>query len=450
METHKCDPANPTCEDCCPNDCDVVTPDDGFDFSGRESCVCFFGDAEEASVTLTAQADCAFVSGDYATVDGGAGHDTIALFDGKYGRAYGGDGRDVITLRQSGKYMPAGDDLFSLADGGAGDDVIRVFADFARVRGGDGNDAIELRKAGGKVVSQGSQIWGGEGDDSVDAEDVKDTLVFGGGGADDLVVVDAYRVQVDGGDGGDDITLMTVSDSHVHAGAGNDAIYVLGDDNAIDGGPGDGDKLTYDGAGNVVDYVESVNEADPTAQPTPAPTVYEAPADDIDYYPGMSFLGYGAGHCFKATVGENLDKQDKPFDGAGGGGGGAYDGSGDFNAEEDGFCVTASGGDQNSGVEKLASGDHETEAQKRACMMLCAQTEGFTGCEVIWGQYNKGCYVHTQEVAKGNGVDKHKCWTKNACAGSASELVTELADVSDSSSTSAWQPWGCPLTKEKL
>ncbi|KAH8058508.1 hypothetical protein JL721_9533 [Aureococcus anophagefferens] len=372
METDKCDPANPTCEDCCPNDCDVVTPDDGFDFSGRESCVCFFGDAEEASVTLTAQADCAFVSGDYATVDGGAGHDTIALFDGRYGRAYGGDGRDVITLRQSGKYMPAGDDLFSVADGGAGDDVIRVFADFARVRGGDGNDAIELRKAGGKVVSQGSQIWGGEGDDSVDAEDVKDTLAFGGDGADDLVVVDADRVQVDGGDGGDDITLMTVSDSHVHAGAGNDAIY-----------------------------------------PTPAPTVYEAPADDIDYYPGMSFLGSGAGHCFKATVGENLDKQDKPFDGAGGDGGGAYDGSGDFNAEEDGYCVTASGGDQNGGVTKLASGDHETEAQKRACMMLCAQTEGFTGCEVIWGQYNKGCYVHTQEVAKGNG------------------------------------PWGCPLTFDK-
>ena len=449
METDKCDPANPTCEDCCPNDCDVVTPDDGFDFSGRESCVCFFGDAEEASVTLTARADCAFVSGDYATVDGGAGHDTIALFDGKYGRAYGGDGRDVITLRQSGKYMPAGDDLFSLADGGAGDDVIRVFADFARVRGGDGNDAIELRKAGGKVVSQGSQIWGGEGDDSVDAEDVKDTLVFGGGGSDDLVVVDAYRVQVDGGDGGDDITLMTVSDSHVHAGAGNDAIYVLGDDNAIDGGPGDGDKLTYDGAGNVVDYVESINEADPTAQPTPAPTVYEAPADDIDYYFGMAFLGYGAGHCFKATVGENLDKQDKPFDEASGGGGGAYDGSGDFNAEEDGYCVKASGGDQNGGVTKLASGDHETEAEKRACMMLCAQTEGFTGCEVIWGQFNKGCYVHTQEVAKGNGVDKHKCWTKNACAGSASELVTELADVSDSSSTSAWQPWGCPLTFDK-
>lgn len=33
-----------------------------------------------------------------------------------------------------------------------------------------------------------------------------------------------------------------------------------------------------------------------------------------------------------------------------------------------------------------------------------------TGCEAIWGQSNRGCYVHTREVVRGNGVDRHSCW----------------------------------------
>jgi len=78
-----------------------------------------------------------------------------------------------------------------------------------------------------------------------------------------------------------------------------------------------------------------------------------------------------------------------------------------------GFCVTESGSDQNSGVIKLADGDYgPSEDKKMECVDLCnaASVPTVTGCEAIWDQSNRGCYVHTQEVARGNGVDRHSCW----------------------------------------
>ena len=33
-----------------------------------------------------------------------------------------------------------------------------------------------------------------------------------------------------------------------------------------------------------------------------------------------------------------------------------------------------------------------------------------TGCEAIWGYFNRGCYIHTQPIASGNGVDGYSCW----------------------------------------
>jgi hypothetical protein len=29
---------------------------------------------------------------------------------------------------------------------------------------------------------------------------------------------------------------------------------------------------------------------------------------------------------------------------------------------------------------------------------------------MIWGQTNMGCYVHTREVARGNGAVNYFCW----------------------------------------
>ena len=79
---------------------------------------------------------------------------------------------------------------------------------------------------------------------------------------------------------------------------------------------------------------------------------------------------------------------------------------------EKGFCVDSNGGDQNSGVIKLSSVDGDTEQARATCLKLCRQHKGATGCEVIW---NHGCFVHTQAVAKGNGVKDHMCWIFSKC-----------------------------------
>ncbi|KAH8094386.1 serine-type endopeptidase [Aureococcus anophagefferens] len=81
-----------------------------------------------------------------------------------------------------------------------------------------------------------------------------------------------------------------------------------------------------------------------------------------------------------------------------------------FGEEQKGFCVTSDGGDQNWGVVKLEGGDFESAAQKAKCLEMCAKVQGVTGCETIWDQWNRGCYAHTRDVARGNGVARHSCW----------------------------------------
>lgn len=76
---------------------------------------------------------------------------------------------------------------------------------------------------------------------------------------------------------------------------------------------------------------------------------------------------------------------------------------------ENGFCVTASGGDQNSGVTKINGLDGNTIAAQAHCYQKCLATPGATGCEVIWDQNNRGCYVHTKEAARGNNAARHMC-----------------------------------------
>eukprot|EP00957_Ditylum_brightwellii_P061912 4698472-Ditylum_brightwellii.AAC.1 len=69
-----------------------------------------------------------------------------------------------------------------------------------------------------------------------------------------------------------------------------------------------------------------------------------------------------------------------------------------FGTKQNGFCMTSDGLDQNSGVYQLASGDFENTEMQTECLLMCASYPGHTGCEAIWNQYNRGCYVHTKEV----------------------------------------------------
>ena len=77
---------------------------------------------------------------------------------------------------------------------------------------------------------------------------------------------------------------------------------------------------------------------------------------------------------------------------------------------ERGFCVLPNGRDQNDGVITLNTIDGNTPEAQSECLRLCHNTAAATGCEVIWNQENRGCYVHTQEIDRGNGVDNHYCW----------------------------------------
>jgi len=80
-------------------------------------------------------------------------------------------------------------------------------------------------------------------------------------------------------------------------------------------------------------------------------------------------------------------------------------------AMQAGFCVKGNGADQNSGVVKLNSVNVNTADERNECYDLCMDSsEKVTGCEVIWDQSNRGCYRHTHEVDRGNGVDNHYCW----------------------------------------
>jgi len=84
---------------------------------------------------------------------------------------------------------------------------------------------------------------------------------------------------------------------------------------------------------------------------------------------------------------------------------------------EGGFCVLSNGADQNSGVVKLDSINGNNGKAKNACLQKCLKynKKKATGCEVIWDQSNRGCYVHTASVHKGNKVARHSCWIFSKC-----------------------------------
>ena len=77
--------------------------------------------------------------------------------------------------------------------------------------------------------------------------------------------------------------------------------------------------------------------------------------------------------------------------------------------------MKSNGQDQNSGVIKLNALDGNTHEVQEQCLGLCKNINGATGCETIWNQNNRGCYAHTQAVARGNYVDNHVCWVFSKC-----------------------------------
>jgi hypothetical protein len=81
-----------------------------------------------------------------------------------------------------------------------------------------------------------------------------------------------------------------------------------------------------------------------------------------------------------------------------------------FGKRQNGFCVKSGGQDENSGVVKLDGGNYKSDEKVQQCWDRCASYPGVTGCETIWDQGNRGCYVHTSTaIMRGNGVARHYC-----------------------------------------
>jgi len=95
-----------------------------------------------------------------------------------------------------------------------------------------------------------------------------------------------------------------------------------------------------------------------------------------------------------------------------------------FPVKEKGFCVASNGDDVNDSTSVLLPGEdgHRTRNDIECCPRICFRAaidarndpknhKKVTGCEVIWGQSNAGCYVHRSDrINHGNGVEKHMCW----------------------------------------
>jgi Ca2+-binding RTX toxin-like protein len=150
---------------------------------------------------------------------------------GSWDALFGGAGNDTIN-------GGAGNDTIS---GGGGNDTISGGGG-GQIFGGDGNDTI----SGGSVIYEGSDIYGGSGDDIIDSGDGTDIL-RGGAGADVLI-----------GGGGTDaasyygtsgaVTVNLQTGTGIGGEAQGDTLSGIED---VTGGKG-GDKLTGDAGANVL------------------------------------------------------------------------------------------------------------------------------------------------------------------------------------------------------
>jgi Ca2+-binding RTX toxin-like protein len=237
-----------------------------FDDDGPQRCVRFYDRNK-----IRASGTCSVAPGDdprwavcprdrdYVYADLGGGNDWAdADIGDQVFVVDGGDGDDYLNITGGAASFDggAGDDTLSgdveddWLSGGDGEDSITGSAGADTLLGGDGKDSLR-GNAGGDVIDGGAgpdSLYGNDGADVL-AGDTGDDILHGGAGDDRL----------DGGDGDDRLEWLD-SDDHPGAddyrgGAGLDqmsygahagAVAVTIDDQADDGGPGEGDNVHAD------------------------------------------------------------------------------------------------------------------------------------------------------------------------------------------------------------
>ena len=97
---------------------------------------------------------------------------------------------------------------------------------------------------------------------------------------------------------------------------------------------------------------------------------------------------------------------------------------------EQGFCIDENSRDQNNGVSRLDDIDENTEEDREKCLESCSNYgDDATGCEIILSGSNSGCYVHTEGIAKGNGMENYLCWVFSKCYPQQPPQVTSTAST---------------------
>ncbi|KAH8096324.1 hypothetical protein JL720_3689 [Aureococcus anophagefferens] len=200
-----------SCVEDCPQCTPIAVTERGQDLSDATECVCIEGslmgdddssdDDASKSWTLTPYDDCAFISnlGEYVALHAGAGNDVV---DVKLAYRY--------SIIDAGARQRRNE-----LRGGKGDDTITLVYSSVDVFGDAGDDAISV------TASSYSQLFGGDGDDTID---------IGSDEGDDVITANLFTGSMSGGAGDDTLSVVAAPTSKI-----------FGDEN-----------LDYDYDGNLV------------------------------------------------------------------------------------------------------------------------------------------------------------------------------------------------------
>lgn len=243
-----------------------------------DTVVAFGGAGNDGFTTLTENTGMVSpVGGDAGFVDlyGGAGNDSMYVFEVAGGSLYGGTGNDQVIAGlgagHTGEVFLYGGDgndyvyggVGADAYGGTGDDTMNII-EGSKGSGGEGNDQLLVtgHPNADTMNGLGGELYGGVGDDTLGGLNANDTL-HGGDGQDTFV-----------GNGGNDWLYGGTGNDSLAAGMGDDALFggmgndtLVGDDvnfvseestnDSLFGGGGDdslsglfGDDALWGGAGN--------------------------------------------------------------------------------------------------------------------------------------------------------------------------------------------------------
>ena len=184
------------------------------------------------------------------TIEGGTGHDT--LHGGTAGRNLlsGGDDNDKITGGASIDTIDGGDGDDTI-DGGGGADTITGDAGHDYIDGGDGHDWID-GGAGHDTIFGGdgthyNNLYGGDGNDLINASSGNYDALYGGSGDDTLISRNGGNDYLTGDDGHDSLTASGNGNFELHGGIGHDTLISHDGDDTLAGGLGNDNVISGKG-----------------------------------------------------------------------------------------------------------------------------------------------------------------------------------------------------------